>query len=114
MGPDDDFQKKAFRHCSANTGVMLTLSEQGVECLQLCLRMAPLECDVCRRMPEREGGTCQEVSISRAPAGHREVAVLAWKVRQPQHGKKQELNFRGAAAIPGPVCRSPEVYLGTR
>lgn len=48
-------RKEEFRLCSANSGRTLTLLKQEMKRLPLCLRMAPLECDVCRMVPEQGG-----------------------------------------------------------
>lgn len=68
---------------------------------------------MCRRMPKWEGGACQEVGISGALAGDREAVLPAWRDTSPRHGTHQELNSHRPAAIPGQVCRSPEIFLGT-
>lgn len=86
----------------------------GVKCLGLHLRTAPLECGVCRSLPERGQGACQAVGNSRALARHRKAVILAWRVRCPWHGKNQELHSHGAAAILAQVCKSPEIFLGRR
>lgn len=89
MGPDDDFQKKQFRRCSANND-----SARGLQ----------------------GAGEQRDVYIC-ASGWHLWSMIPEWgegKVRCPQRGKKQEVNSHGAAAFPGQVCRSPEIFLGTR
>lgn len=111
MGPDDDFQKKQFRRCSANNDSARGLQGAGE---QRDVYICASGWHLWSMIPEWGEGIVSRGGHLKGSRRSQGSCSSGWKVRCPQRGKKQAVNSHGAAAFPGQVCRSPEIFLGTR